>query len=321
MKTVLVKISGDYCLNLNEINASVRSSDITETIYLDFQAEGVSVESSGVSNELLKVCADTGRDISTVKLLNNPNIIEKTPFENINASRLSFRSHFLSGDLIRAYWREPPEIESSACLFGLFIGRRTVSRDMILRQCLEYPRKFLFSMMNNPSGIQTYDDDEITQWISVADVDGFREWRSKIDIKSIDDKSIRDQYTRFVPKPVTNRSILEFYGRFKIEIVPETYTRGDCFFPTEKTARPIMACKPVLIFASKYFLARMRDLYGYRTYGDHWDESYDSLEGPSRWRAMWRSMQDINDATLSDAVLDIASHNRDILEKMMEWKI
>lgn len=329
MKTIVIGLFGDYWLNAAEVEQQIRDTPLEETIDLDFQAEGVSVVASGICDCLQRICSDTGRNPKTLRLINNPNMLEQLPFENVNTtnhakvtfSNQKFRSHFLSGDLVRSYWREPPQVNTDARLFGLFIGRRTVARDMILRQCLEKSDKFLFSMMSSPIGISTYDELDLKEWSPDEDISAFRCWRQSLKIPSLDGAKITDQYRRFVPEPRTNASILDFYDRFHVEIVPETYTRGDTFFPTEKTARPIMAGKPILVYGPKNFLARLKDLYGYQTYGDHWDESYDQLEGPARWQAMWNTMQDIFPESMTNEVRAIAQHNRDILEKMKEWEI
>jgi hypothetical protein len=326
MLTIPIALSGDYCMNSQEVEDQIRCVGITEPVYLDFQAEGGSVTASGITDMLLHICSETGRSTDTIKLINNPNVVEHTPFENINATKSRqhyqpFRSHFLSGDLLRDYWCDAPAVDQSARLFGLFIGRRTVARDMILRECLQQPQRFLLSMMHDHMGISAVDKQEIHEWITDAEAQDFQQWRHTIKIASLDNKSIRDQYRRFVPQPETNRSILAFYPQFHIEIVPETYTRGDTFFPTEKTARPIMAQKPMLVYGPKNFLARLRDLYGFRTYGDCWDESYDDLEGAPRWRAMWRAMQDISSNILDQRASDIAQHNRRVLAALKEWEI
>lgn len=327
MLTIPVALFGDYWINAQQVEDKIRCADVTEPVYLDFQAEGVSVTAAGISQRLLAICNETGRSTDTIKLVNNPNIIEHTPFENMGATNHAtvtslthqpFRSHFLSGDLLRDYWRDIPAVDPDARLFGLFIGRRTVARDMILRDCMEQPEKFLFSMMISSMGLQPYDSVEIERWLSVDEIKNFLQWRSTVQLPSLDGKSITDQYRRFVAQPETNKTILHFYPKFRIEIVPETYTRGDTFFPTEKTARPIMAEKPILVYGPRNFLARLRDLYGFQTYGDHWDESYDDLEGAARWRAMWRAMQDIS-LEMLDRVCEIARYNRSILEEMKEW--
>ena len=322
MLTIPIALFGDYWINPQEVEDKIRGADISEPVHLDFQAEGVSVTASGIAQGLLAICDETGRSTGSIKLLNNPNVVEQTPFENINATKQHnqpFRSHFLSGDLLRDYWGDVPAVDPDARLFGLFLGRRTVARDMILRDCMAQPAKFLLSMMRSSIGLQTYDQQEVDQWVQEDEIKGFLQWRQKVKISSLDRKSITDQYRRFVPRPETNRTILEFYPRFRIEIVPETYTRGDTFFPTEKTARPIMAEKPILVYGPRYFLRRLRDLHGFRTYSDHWDESYDDLEGPDRWRAMWQVMQDVSFSVL-DSVHAIARYNRNILEEMKEWR-
>jgi hypothetical protein len=321
MLTIPIALFGDYWINPQEVEDKIRSADILEPVYLDFQAEGVSVIATGIAQRLSAICESTGRLAASIKLINNPNIVEQTAFENINATKKHnqpFRSHFLSGDLLRDYWCDTPAVDPDARLFGLFIGRRTVARDMILRDCMEQTEKFLFSMMISSMGLQPYDSVEIEQWLSADEIKDFLQWRRTVQLPSLDGKSITDQYRRFVTQPETNKTILHFYPRFRIEIVPETYTRGDTFFPTEKTARPIMAEKPILVYGPRNFLARLRDLYDFRTYGDHWNESYDDLEGAARWRAMWRAMQDISSETL-DGVCEIARHNRSILEEMKEW--
>ena len=176
MLTIPITLFGDYWTNPQEVEDLVRSADISEDIYLDFQAEGVSVTAAGIVERLLAICDQTGRSVGSIKLVNNPNVVEHTPFENINATRQHnqpFRSHFLSGDLLRDYWRDTPALHPDARLFGLFIGRRTVARDMILRDCLEQPHRFLFSMMNNSMGIQRYDQEEVSEWVTPNQIQGF----------------------------------------------------------------------------------------------------------------------------------------------------
>jgi len=72
------------------------------------------------------------------------------------------------------------------------------------------------------------------------------------------------------------------YQHFLIDIVAETFTSGDCFFVTEKTVRPMLLKKPMIVMASKNYLAYLRQL-GFRTFADFWDEDYDGYEGADRY--------------------------------------
>ena len=113
-------------------------------------------------------------------------------------------------------------------------------------------------------------------------------------VASLDGHRVRDQY---LPEYNTNLSLLDHYHRFDIEIVCEAYCRGPCFFPTEKTVRPLLFRKPIMVYGPRYFLRNLRSL-GFSTWSSIWDESYDELEGLSRWLAM-RAQIDLL-ATCSD---------------------
>jgi hypothetical protein len=94
---------------------------------------------------------------------------------------------------------------------------------------------------------------------------------------------VQDQYDASAPD--TNRSLLQFYDRFQIELVAESMTRGPSFFPTEKTVRPIVGCRPFLIFGCRHHLHYLRN-NGFRTFDTLWNEDYDELEGAERWHAI-----------------------------------
>jgi hypothetical protein len=141
------------------------------------------------------------------------------------------------------------------------------------------------------------------------------EWYDKYTIPSVDQMTVRDQFTTPDSYADTNRSLLNHYDQFAIEIVCETYTQGNTFFPTEKTIRPIMACKPVLVYGPQYFLARLRTL-GFQTYHNLWDESYDLYQSAERWHMIQKVMQSISEKTpdeqqqLLAKAHEIALHNR-----------
>ena len=197
--------------------------------------------------------------------------------------------------------------------FGLFVGRKTLSRGRIIYDM--HDQDCLVSVMNHdyPSywerSPQGFNAEDQFDWIT----DNVKTWWSQCSLTSIDGFNIKDQYN---PLYNTNASLLSHYHRFDIEIVAETYTLGNTFFPTEKTIRPLMAAKPVLIYGPKKFLFRLKEL-GFKTYSDCWDESYDNFEGMPRWQAIKQQIDSITPAQIAQAKI-IADFNRQHLELLIK---
>ena len=97
--------------------------------------------------------------------------------------------------------------------------------------------------------------------------------------------------------------ITSHYQDCLVDIVSETHVAGDTYFVTEKSTRPIWLKKPFVVFASKNYLAYLRQ-QGFRTFGDFWDETYDGYEGRERY------------LRILDLIDWIAGHSYDQLETM-----
>jgi hypothetical protein len=80
--------------------------------------------------------------------------------------------------------------------------------------------------------------------------------------------------------------LAQFYTDFLIDIVAETWTSGDTFFPTEKTVRPMLLKKPMILMASRNYLCYLRQM-GFKTFqtldSTFWSEDYDGYEGRERY--------------------------------------
>ena len=71
--------------------------------------------------------------------------------------------------------------------------------------------------------------------------------------------------------------VIHYYNQTNLEVVAETFgdeITNDGFFITEKTIKPITMRHPFMVLSSFHFLKNLRNL-GFRTFGDHIDESYD----------------------------------------------
>lgn len=71
-------------------------------------------------------------------------------------------------------------------------------------------------------------------------------------------------------------------GQAHIQIVPETIFDSKKIHLTEKVFKPMVMCQPFILAAGPGSLGYLRD-YGFRTFHDIWDESYD-LENNSQHR-------------------------------------
>lgn len=76
--------------------------------------------------------------------------------------------------------------------------------------------------------------------------------------------------------------LASFYPDFLIDIVAETWSKGNCFFPTEKTVRPMLLKKPMIVMGPKNYLVYLRQM-GFRTFYEFWDEDYDGYEDDQRY--------------------------------------
>jgi hypothetical protein len=75
---------------------------------------------------------------------------------------------------------------------------------------------------------------------------------------------------------------LPVYKDILVDVVAETFVQGKTFFPTEKTSRPIMLKKPMIVMASRNYLDYLHQV-GFKTFNDFWSEDYDGYEGKERF--------------------------------------
>lgn len=168
-----------------------------------------------------------------------------------------------------------------------FIGRRSVDRLSIL-YWLSTRHDALISLMN--SHWHYSKTNCIDQWVN--NIISFDNWIKNNPLKSLDNSSVEGQYTQgnFLN---TQLNLLQYYDQFDVELVCETFVRGDTFFPTEKTVRPIIGKKPMVVYGPRNYLKHLRDL-GFKTWDSVWDESYDQYEGAERWKHMKPVIDQIN---------------------------
>ena len=72
-------------------------------------------------------------------------------------------------------------------------------------------------------------------------------------------------------------NISKIYHTFFLEVVCETYSKGNSFFPTEKIWRPIINRTPFIVQGPKNYIKNIQRL-GFRTFSNWFDESHSQDE-------------------------------------------
>lgn len=319
MLTIPIQVSGDCWNNQTDVKQLLDQTRPGDRIMLDLCSEGPSLHRLGVVDLVdqyrLEVCVTRWS-----------NSIESVPYRRVFCNS---NSHFFP--MSHHYWvEEIPNFDNAEFRFALFLGRGCPSRNRILYDVYHrYSNSFLLSKMScgngDPWGIKHTTSyqllETMKQWFDSTDLD--QTWFDRCPIVSIDNHNVQDQFV--VPEVSSGnmaRSLLQHYQRFNVELVCETYTLGETFFPTEKTIRPIIGNRPFLVHGPVNYLNNLRQR-GFKTFGELWDESYDKLEGMCRWLAMRKLIDGLS--TMSQTqwnqtiqhCKEIVKHNRNQVRKII----
>lgn len=318
MITIPIQVTGDVWNNHQAVKTQLDALQPNSSITLDLFSEGPSLYRLGVVDLLNQY----DFDVTVIRWTNGS---ESIPFRQQDCNK---QSHFFPMAL--HYWTDEISNDYNAPFrFALFLGRNTYSRHRILYDCANlWPNHFLLSKIpnlysNNWAVNQYMVLEQAEQWFD--NVDLVKAWFESCPVTSIDNEVVQNYFA--VPELSAGKlttSLLNHYSKFNIEIVCETYTLGDTFFPTEKTARPIVGNRPFVVYGPRGFLRNLKATEGFKTFDSLWDESYDELEGPERWTAMRQliesllSLDSIQWAKLIQQASAITQHNRTVLKKIID---
>jgi hypothetical protein len=277
MVRIGVAVAGDHWCNRDEVIAAIAVNHGADTLVLDMNTEGPSLNALGITDAVLEAAAKTAITADQIWVDRWHNTVETIPFRRATNPVIS---HFFW--MSNSYRHVKVPASRDCKLFALFVGRATSPRAVIMHELWRNHRDdTLFSLMRG-HGASVNTAPDLDQWLAEPEKHDLQQWFVDPPIRSLTGHCVRDQYTG---GHNTNAALAEHYGRFAVEIVCETYCKGETFFPTEKTVRPLALAKPMLIYGPRHFLKRLREL-GFSTWHDVWPEDYDELEGPARWRVM-----------------------------------
>lgn len=298
-QNIALEITGGSWYNAETFIKQLAEFDKQVPVFVDLRSEGPSLTWHGITDVIDQWLIQQQRHPSSVFLTRWSNPVEWVPYQKLMCNSVS---HFFPMSV--DYWlSDPVYVRSCAAgqkLFAFFVGRLDIARSVILYEIgTQFKSHALISLMTSKN-VKPWeseeknfvDKDRLEQWLERFQQTRMIRWFDNTTVDSIDGLNVRDQYTTPTSYADTNKSLVRFYDQFAIEIVAETYCEGTTFFPTEKTVRPLMALKPMIVFGPKYYLSRLRAM-GFQTWHELWDESYDLLEGAQRWQMMKKTMAEI----------------------------
>ena len=329
--TIPIEVSGDIWYNEQAVRQQFHELPGNVEIILDLRSEGPSLHRLGIVDVVDSWLTKHHLLSESVTVTRWSNGVEPVAYKKYMCS---VPSHFW---YFAQKYQLPPEQEYSGVkehLFGLFLGRATVHRNVILYEVSQqWADRFLISRLTalTPDGSAVPEPwhvknimgwqlpEKLEDWTSTPQ--RIIDWFATQKFSSLDSRTVRDQYGDPNNHFVHNQSMLNHYHKFDIDLVCESYTLGQTFFPTEKTARPIAGTRPWLIYAAPGYIQHLRRM-GFRSFDSLWNESYDQLAGPARWSAMRQVIQqlaDLDTTALNDILLrahEIAQHNHLHLAKI-----
>lgn len=329
-QNIVLEIVGGSWNNSDTFIKQINDLDRQVPVFIDLRSEGPSLTWHGITDVIDKWLVQQQRHPSSVSLTRWSNPVEWVPYQKFMCNPVS---HFFPMSV--DYWLSDPEslklCAADQKLFAVFIGRLDIPRSVMLYEIgTQFRSHTLISSMANTNPkpwdleLQNFvPKDNLEQWLERFQQTRMIRWFDNTTLASIDGLTVRDQYHTPTSYADTNKSLVRFYDQFAIEIVAETYCEGTTFFPTEKTVRPLMACKPMIVFGPKYYLSRLRAM-GFQTWHKLWDESYDLLSGPQRWQMMKKTMAELIAADpyeqkrlLREAEY-VCKHNRKVLIEVIK---
>ena len=279
MLTFNLHIFEDHLLNSEDFIKFLNETPADKDIVLSTQMEGPSLRQCGVVDILL----NSGRDLTKIKV-ETSNTVEDLPIEYVRKNAWSHWFQYCKQAVQLKNYRSTGQ---SQARLGCFIGRKNLDRLAIL-YCLSRRYKCFLSSLREDQ-IHYEHRPDLDDWVD--NKHSFETWVREFNIPSLDNFTVSDQYrgldldTSPDEFLTVQLNMLKWYNSFDVELVCETFVRGDTYFPTEKTVRPIIGAKPMLIYGPKNFLARLRE-QGFKTWDGIWSEEYDKYEGIERWNLM-----------------------------------
>ena len=158
------------------------------------------------------------------------------------------------------------------------------------------------SSADQDSIVYSYFKDQVSQGI----------WSQKVDSAQTTTHRVRmDIHGNFVA--ISNLLPVDIYNQTFYSIVAETVCTNYYSQFTEKTAKPIVAGRPFIVFSGQYFLRNLRSM-GFQTFDTVIDERYDDIEDETeRLTQAWQEVERLcrlDPAIVMQKLQPVLAHNQ-----------
>lgn len=281
----------------------------------------------------LQICGSEGADLSHINIEKQSLMEWLTNYYHKNRLDKS-KVVIETGNLIqdRSVW---PNIKSAYCTdqflayqgvntkdkeikkkFGMFIGSDRWHRFLLAKYMFENHKDECY---------QTYWYDgnwgfnrKLYQYLDHEEINNFKRHIPMY----IETKGDRRHANGYIDWTDTN-PLLPFYDHIAVDVVCETWHRGDTFSPNEKMGRPLATKTGFVVYAARNFLVNLRRL-GFKTFESVWNESYDKLEGIERIEAIKKLIKQLSERDpkeILDKIKHIVEHNKAVYDKISRQHI
>jgi hypothetical protein len=120
-----------------------------------------------------------------------------------------------------------------------------------------------------------------------------------------------------IPNESYRISLWEQSKNSLLYVVTETLFEEETLHLTEKIFKPIVMQMPFVLVGAQYNLEYLRS-YGFKTFGDFWDEDYDNQCNQDRMTSIVKLLKELNDLSIQEKA-QLQKHITSIVEYNFKW--
>jgi hypothetical protein len=251
----------------------VHEYQTTGSVKISTNAEGIALGPTKLYEVLDYMCEKFHMEKSKITILTC-----NTEEHHAEYNVLVQGNHWIDNSKMVFQWTLPDKIPDLKTL-GCFLGKPNWHR-LIMSSWLYHNHRdqCLLTMHYDPESERHRIDGEFDKMNLEADP---QDLISVLEFVKRCPVTLDEGFMNYTIGPDSHYNIIHRYSEIFLDLVVETYITGQCFFPTEKTLRPIIAKTPFVIMGPRGYLENLKRI-GFRTFGQWWDEGYDEYTGYQR---------------------------------------